>query len=430
MEQATTIAGYRILGERYALQECLAVSAVGKVYRGLDLENVNACGADARIMVHMFSATALSLSPEEIYRQVSDACRRVAADWVMAPRSWGLEDDACYFVLDIPRQCHASGLTSGAVAQGAALGRQIERRLRPLARKGYLGKRTDPALLACSAKDGVYLLGTAFSPAIRALQKETGRTQESRNPAHIMSAGLGLLTAISAIASSYLIEPKHMVAPSVTAEVCPPPVSRTKIEYLAPVEPVMLPLAMTASLAIPDAAGSSLLLRDRVGLKSEEKVTTAAVESRKAAVAEEPPPRRAVERHPVRQRTQPSHPAPRPPPVAVVEKPQPVQTLGIADLVQLSNAAVAEGRFGDGRDGALHYIRLLREQARLHPQIKHVGNSVVSHYHELARTALKAGDIAQAQRYLVTALPLIQEFNLPHFNAAQAVLEQKAAQLQ
>ncbi|QLQ33497.1 MAG: hypothetical protein HZT40_20000 [Candidatus Thiothrix singaporensis] len=298
-----------------------------------------------------------------------------------------------------------------------------------MVRKGYLGKRTDPALLACSAKDGVYLLGTAFSPAIRALQKETGRTQESRNPAHIMSAGLGLLTAISAIASSYLIEPKHTVAPSVTAEVCPPPVSRTKIEYLAPVEPVILPLAMTASLAIPDAASSSLLSRDRVGLKSEEKVTTAAVESHKAAVAVEPPQRRAVERHPVGQRAQPSHPAPIPASGGGGKA-------GTHAIAWHCGFGAVEQRCRCGRPvwrwqgwGAPLYPPVAGT-GRLHPQIKHVGNSVVSHYHELARTALKAGDIAQAQRYLATALPLIQEFNLPHFNAAQAVLEQKAAQLQ
>ena len=47
--------GYKILDERYALLECLAVSGIGEIYRGRDLELAQTEAKPSRILIHLIT---------------------------------------------------------------------------------------------------------------------------------------------------------------------------------------------------------------------------------------------------------------------------------------------------------------------------------------------------------------------------------------
>lgn len=82
-----------------------------------------------------------------------------------------------------------------------------------------------------------------------------------------------------------------------------------------------------------------------------------------------------------------------------------------------------------GPNSALYYTRLLRDEARLHPQVKRLSRAIVSHYHNQARAQLQNRNINTVEQYLAMAVTVIKEFNLVSFNDAQQVLEHKAASL-
>lgn len=67
-------ANYRILDARYALMNCLAVSAAGELYQGRDLERVNDSSQESRVLIHILPTHwAASFNTELAYRDLGIA---------------------------------------------------------------------------------------------------------------------------------------------------------------------------------------------------------------------------------------------------------------------------------------------------------------------------------------------------------------------
>ena len=91
-----------ILNNRYALLECLAVSGVGKIYRGRDLQQVKEQGQESRILIHVLPAMTPALPLDAMFQQMAEARQRIAAPWILAPVTYGQDEGTAYFILESP----------------------------------------------------------------------------------------------------------------------------------------------------------------------------------------------------------------------------------------------------------------------------------------------------------------------------------------
>ncbi len=433
MQPPTTIAGYRTLEGRYALLECLVVSGIGNIYRGRDLTQAQSRGMDSRILVHLLPNSLDHVPLESLFQQLTQSTRQLALDWIMPARTYGQDGDTRYIVMDSPIGETVISLARQLHNHNSLLARQLQRQMRPLQRQGYVRQSIDPALVVSSHENSLYLLSTALSPQMQSLQSSAIPLSGKRKTLYMILAGLGfgLLTTLSAVAASYLFEPAPASRVVITTEDPEPATSNVPSIQLAtlmpaapPVttSPVILPLSnsdqvatsspVQAVLATPPVADTPEKAGSKVMPVSTEK------SSRREPVVKPP----ATTEKKLSKPAQPSAPVEMPT-TEMVEFA--TESPGILELAQQADAAIQAGNYGK----ALNLTRQLRDVSRLHPNVKHLGHAIVSHYHQQARAALQAADADSAQQKLATSHGIIREFNLVSFNSAQTVLEHKAASL-
>lgn len=432
---------YTVLNGRYALMECLAESASGNIYRGRDLDKIRDNGLASQVLIHVLPPT-LALSVHSIFQQIQQACAGLSATAGVLPAcAYGEDAATAYIVLESP-VCAGTQSLSRASNPRAASGVVVAQRLVSLLKRHALPKQLDPALLLSTPEQQVYVLATAFSPAIQALVqvKQYGVSAVGQHYLRRLSVGVSLaaLMVFSAVTAHALMK---QVAPANSASlnspisslpVAPPPSAQPRAVQMpvsaskpasadtgrvaepqpspAPLEKVVTPKAAPATLA---SATQPAPVQPPVISKAAAPVTEAvlqpAVKAKPAAVVEATLP----------------EPAPLMEQVVVVDD-TPAQ---INNTIQQAYRALQAGQLSDAPQGALRFARELRELAPEHPQVARLGQEITAAYLRHIRAALQAHDLEEVARLLPVTRQLIAEFQLGHLEAAQQVLENKLVEL-
>ena len=198
---------YHIVGNRYVLLECMAISTLGKIYRARDLEQVQTHGADSQVLVHLLAGVLLSQPLAQLFAEIKQIYQQLQIPWVLAPLAYGQDDSTGYLVLASPNARNFHSL-DGQLVSNAPLARKASEQLFQLNQQGYMGGKVDPALLLATATRQVYLLATALSPLIQAV--ETVRSLPvKRRPlrAVVASFAFGLFSMADVTAGSFQFAP-------------------------------------------------------------------------------------------------------------------------------------------------------------------------------------------------------------------------------
>lgn len=449
MNQPTTIAGYRILDGRYALLECIAISSIGKIYRARDLERAKVQGMDSHVLIHFLPKYLDRLPLETLCQQITQTCKQVADKRVLPLRSYGQDQNNRYVVMDSPATTTISSLEQHSPDQNASLFNELYRLIQPLHKQGLLTAHIDSALVITDSNHSLYLLSSALSPDIQALQSHRAIWAGKRRPLRAVAAGfavLSLISGISVMAANYIVAPSPIIASSLNKPVITQGMDTPLIQQapLAPTTHATVVNLANSDRAIQSAATSDLIeqetgpdattvtssLQPKVKSESAHAVKPAPQKQNLPKVKKPPQQTKAVTENSQQERKDAKLTKPDSHKQVIVPEPTPTQkptpeTLGINELINLAEQAMNNGKFSS----ALSYTRLLREQSRLHPQVKRLSRAIVSHYHNQARANLQNRNIKAAEQTLATAVSIIKEFNLVSFNNAQQVLEHKAASL-
>lgn len=435
MKSNPIIAGYRTLEGRYALLECLAISTIGKIYQGRDLEQVRTHGMDSRILIHLLPANLNKLPIETVFQQISRTYKQAGYDWIMPPRAFGQDENNSYVIMDCPSGQNLISYVRQAYADHSTLSRQIGCQLQPLSQKGLLTKQVDPALLVTSAENKLYLLATALSPDIQALQSLSQPSSIKCKTINMLVAGLslGALSTLSVLAANYVFQPETVAYNYKPAKQTAQPL---QLASLAP-QMELNSQALANSDRQVSAINDSLALENNTEtpLKPETQPTshstTAATQTAEAKPVKpkektKSPDSSKQQQTPVKAAITRQAP-PQQKATKAIQKPEP---LDFDKLVELAEAAMRTGHYGDNRTGALYYTRQVRSLSHLHPQVKRLSQAIVSHHHQQTRAALKQHDLERAGQLLSLSKAIIKEFNLVTFNPAQTLLEHKAAAME
>lgn len=415
--------GSIILDNRYVLLECLAVSGIGKIYRGRDLEQVKAQGKESCILVHVLPAVTPALPLDSMFQHMSEARQRIAAPWILAPLTYGQDEGTAYFILESPDKWGLRSLSTQADANNP-FWRSAMHQLQPLVKQGYLETQTDPALLLGLAKLEVFLLATALSPQIQRLQSHPViRSVTPRKSQRVAVAGsLLALSVCSAVAASAILKQSTVAVP-------PPPAPFATQASTPKVRLAAIPMTeITADVPADGWYAGKAQHTENIALpepapKASSKLTeTTAVtdKTRKPAIQPEPevqsPPPAAIQAATVAT-------------VATTPVTEQAAPTGVDGLIQQAYAAMQDGHLGDSNGGALAFTRQLRGQSPQHPQVARLGQEIAAAYLRQIRGALQADNLTAAGRLLPTTRQLIDEFGLNNLEPAQQVLEQRVAQL-
>lgn len=314
-----------------------------------------------------------------------------------------------------------------------------------------IGKSIAPALLLLSFNQQLYVLGTALLPEIQALCPNVMPISLKQRRLHFLLGCLGLtaFATVSAATGSYFIQanlsPSRLVADAADADAetkpkifeiyaalpatftSSSPVSAPHTLVDVPAINMSLPTLTNASpMAIPTAATPlkipttpkalpKVMQTLHITHRRTSQVKPLAA-SNKDVVQQKPSKSAKVLAAPVV--TSPKFE------VAPSETSQTTSVTGdFEQLLAQANQAITENRLEEAR----RYTTAIREQARLHPQVKRLGDAIVSNYHQQARAALQQGDTDAAKKVLMNAKAVIKDFNLTKSNPGQEVLEHKAA---
>lgn len=401
-----------VLNNRYALLGCIAVSGVGKVYRGRDLEQVKHQGLESRVLIHVLPTTQ-RWALDALFQQITTTYQRIRAPWILEPLAYGQDNDLAYVVLASPDSWELHSLLSQPTHSQPCY-RSMRQRLKPLVKQHYLDERINPALLLC-AKEALYLLATAFAPPIQALDKRaTYRPLMPRKhlgQALMTGSLLTLFAIFTAVAGNAIMELGQPHAP-------------TDSLLLA-----ALPRADVAT-TVRGANDDREVMASPVNVLplTEVKLQSGALPAVKAALAA-PLKNKPAETSKAETAAAPPKVINTPAPAPEEPLPEPaVQPSGVEVIIQQAYAAMNAGDLGADA-GALHFARQLREQAAEHPQVARLGQEITAAYLRQVRVALQNNDMAAAVNLLSTTSQLIQEFNLSNLAPAQQVLEDKVAEL-
>lgn len=443
MKSTATIAGYRTLEGRYALLECIAVSTIGKIYQGRDLEQARSHGMDSRILIHLLPSSLNKLPMETVFQQISRTYEQARHEWIMPPRAFGQDENNSYIVMDSPSGRNLTSYVRQANADNSTLSRQLH----PLVKKGLVTKQVDPALLVTSTDNHLYLLATALSPDIQALQSLSQPASIKCKTLHMLAAGLslGLLSILSAMAANYLFKPETLTA-RIThtyepAEPTSPPLQLASLAHQIGENPQILVNSdrelsePNDNLPLEDITTANPQAETQLSISSQTEKTEEQVSAFPAKTVKTKA-EKTVEKAKAPDKSK--QPAPLKTATTHQDKPQQKaakstqesESLDFNKLVELAETAMGAGRYGDNRTGALYYTRQVRSLSHLHPQVKRLSQAIVSHHHQQTRAALIQHDIEQAEQLLKLSKAIIKEFNLVAFNPAQTLLEHKAAAMQ
>lgn len=415
--------GSIILGNRYVLLECLAVSGVGKIYRGRDLEQVKAQGKESRILVHVLPTVTPDLPLDSMFQHMSEARQRIAAPWILAPLTYGQDEDTAYFILESPDKWGLRSLSTQADTNNP-FWRSAMHQLQPLVKQGYLETQTDPALLLGLAKLEVFLLATALSPQIQMLQSHPViRSVTPRKSRRVVVAGsLLALSVCSAVAASAILKQPAVAVPPLPLPLAPQ-ASAPKVRLAAmPMTEITADVPAggwyagkaqhTENIALPEPtpkASNRLTEKTAITDKASKPVIQPKPEIQPPPAAMQAATAATVTTTPVTEQATPA--------------------TGVDGLIQQAYTAMQSGHLGDSNGGALAVTRQLRGQSPQHPQVSRLGQEIAAAYLRQIRVALQADNLAEAGRLLPTTRQLIDEFGLGNLEPAQQVLEQRVAQL-
>lgn len=477
--------GYKILDERYALLECLAVSGVGEIYRGRDLNLTQTENTPSRILLHLLPSNA-SLAAINLQTQQAQAlAETLGKPWILPILAQGQTNGRAYFVLSSPEALGAQSVMS-LPSQQLPTSNKLTGQFGSSVKAKQLPKVIDSAFLVTLPNQALYLLGTALIPAIHSLRApHTGLALYRRSglkPALVFSGIMAI--ALSTVAFEYRARPELLSTPTQPTYLSSPQALFAQAELSPtlqdnPKDPTALAIPVALQESIPATAPALLSLnstemntpepeslvktamlaekaeplevieaatnktQEPLAAKPANKVvaipksiepadkTTVSNKSLKSTAAKEASTLQQVVSANTTKNTPVAETIYR---TASVEPTPPTQIkrtttsrsqpLGFDELVERANKSL-ESRNFSAKNGVLFYTRQIKIRDHLHPQVERLGRFVVIYQHELARNMLKADEPIQAHSLLNSSKNLIQEFNLKNLNSAQEVLEHK-----
>lgn len=478
-------ANYRILDARYALMNCLAVSAAGELYQGRDLERVNDSSQESRVLIHILPTHwAASFNTELAYRDLGIALDGIKNKQVLRVLNYGVYGATSYFVLESPPERNLQALAK--VSQDVVRLQQKTRTfLDNLGIKQVLG--LEPGLVLLTPEENLYVTSTVLLPnLVQDLSvpiTHTAPRQPRLSKKQVGAVGvlsLGAMAAAASVvgwyhASSTPLETMHLT--SAATPTLYPPASTSmvnhstsiKIQDLAPnavladvpVDKAVKPMAeppkvappepiatlkapltpsKTAHVAITDKPAKlqqAAKLEKTLAVTKTKALTedTTPAKAKALAEAQQAAKQAAREAQAAEKARQANQAKKLVAPIANLTAVQPAlpPAVSVADVVegdvdqviQAAYAAAARGKLHASSGGALYYLRQLRGLDRLHPQIKRIAREIASQYHNHVRDLLAQGRGGDALPSLRNAKSVIMEFNLAEMNSAHDVLLHK-----
>lgn len=446
---------YTVLSGRYALMECLAESASGKLYRGRDLDKIRDHALVSQVLIHVLPAT-LALSAQNVFQQIQQACAGLSTTAGILPAyAYGKDAATAYIVLESPTCAGTQSLsrtTTPHTAQRSIAPQRLARWLKQHA----LPQHLDPALLLSTPKQQLYVLATALTPAIQALtqtqqggESVAGQRYLRRLSIGASVAALMVFSAVTAHALMKQTAPVSSHTPSQTSStlpaVPPPPVAQPPVQQ--PTVSTAKPEPVAAKHVVQSKPADTKVAKPKEAVEPNPPVAKVvkpkAVEPKVATTSQTPPVKQPVESKapPTSATVVPEQPAVKAKPITATEttlpEPEPIIKQVVVDdtAVQIDNAiqqayrALHAGRLSDAPQGALRFTRELRGLAPQHPQVARLGQEITAAYLRHIRAALQAHDLPQVARLLPVTRQLIAEFKLTNLEAAQQVLENKLVEL-
>lgn len=473
--------GYKILDERYALLECLAVSGVGEIYRGRDLDLAQTESAPSRILIHLLPSGYQLANISSQITQAKALTKTLNKAWILPILTHGQMGDRQYVVLQSPEGLGAHSVMS-LPSQQLPSSAKLAQQFASLVKAKQLPEILDSALLIALPNQSLFLLASALIPSIYALRaRHTGLTLYKSATLKRTVALTGIMAiTLSTFAFEYRAKPEEhstqaaekplstLVSPQVLFDqaaqaalqdkplqnqslnlplalqepvpAIEPPLVKLKAqpELEQPSTKVVVgiePTSETLALVEPPkkAEDSTAANRNKQVNKTEEnakitaKVKTATTLPQHAEIVVTANPAAAYPAsegaiyHTANVEMAPVARAKQAPNTAVQK------TLSLDELIERANRALADQNFSS-KNGVIFYTRQIKIRNHLHPQIERLGRFSVMYQHELARNRLRADEPQQAHKLLTNSKNLIQEFNLKSLNSAQQVLEHKSNQ--
>lgn len=470
--------GYKILDERYALLECLAVSGVGEIYRGRDLELAQTESAPSRILIHLLPSGYQLANISSQITQAKTLTKTLNKTWILPILAHGRMGDRQYVVLQSPEGLGAHSVMS-LPSQQLPSSSKLAQQFASLVKAKQLPEILDSALLIALPNQSLFLLASALIPSIYALRaRHTGLTLYKSAALKRTVALTGIMAiTLSTFAFEYRAKPEDhstqaaekplstLVSPQVLfdqaaqAALQDKPLQNQSLnlplalqEPLPAIEPTLFKLKTQPELEPPsatvavnpeqtsetlalveipkkieDSAANSNKKINKVegNAKTTFKVKTTLSKQAELLVTASPavayPASEGAIYHTANVEVASVARAKQVPNTAVQK------TLSLDELIERANRALADQNFSS-KNGVIFYTRQIKIRNHLHPQIERLGRFSVMYQHELARNRLRADEPQQAHKLLTNSKNLIQEFNLKSLNSAQQVLEHKSNQ--
>lgn len=230
--------GYKILDERYALLECLAVSGIGEIYRGRDLELAQTEAKPSRILIHLLPQNYQISDLEAKLADTQQRIERLNQTWILPILAQGQTEGRQYLILRSPESLGAHSVMSLPSQQLPTLS-QLMAQFGYLVKTKQLPSIIDSALLISLPNQSLYLLATAFLPPIHSLRAyHTGLTLYKR-PSIKRSLALSSIMAItlSTFAVEYQNKPDTLSFPIIQTAAPQFASAQTVFKTLTPVAP-------------------------------------------------------------------------------------------------------------------------------------------------------------------------------------------------
>lgn len=476
--------GYKILDERYALLECLAVSGIGEVYRGRDLELAQSETASSRILIHLLPSQYKLANFEASTQHAQQLTQELNHPWILAILDQGQVDGRYYFVLQSPEGLGAHSLMSLPSYQLPPLSKLMQQ-FGGLVKAKHLPEILDSSLLITLPNQSLYLLATAFIQPLHALRaNHTGISIFKRLNLKPTFALTGMMViALSTFAVEYqnhtesadllqtpttdLSSPQTLLDQAEANLHDRPVQAQTAVlplifqEPLPNLEPTLVALqsskvgttesqAQLRNQTNPQTASLGKLELVELGSNKEKTQTNAKFvanlieDKANLAAKTKETPNSVVHKSSMLLEVNKTHVltefmgkdgglyytasvATLPTTKAQPQKnlTSPSKAPSIDYLAELANRSLEMGNFSQ-KNGVLFYARRIKIRDRLHPQVERLARFIVQHQHKQARNMLKTDAPAQQVSPLLnTSKNLIQEFNLKSLNSAQEMLEHK-----
>lgn len=230
--------GYKILDERYALLECLAVSGIGEIYRGRDLELAQTEAKPSRILIHLLPQNYQISDLEAKLADTQQRIERLNQTWILPILAQGQTEGRQYLILRSPESLGAHSVMSLPSQQLPTLS-QLMAQFGCLVKTKQLPSIIDSALLISLPNQSLYLLATAFLPPIHSLRAyHTGLTLY-KHPSIKRSLALSSIMAItlSTFAVEYQNKPDTLSLPIIQTASPQFASAQTVFKTLTPVAP-------------------------------------------------------------------------------------------------------------------------------------------------------------------------------------------------